>query len=117
MFARYCWIFVFLSSPVFAAPQIQNWQTSNGARVYFVEAHELPMVDIQLNFDAGSARDPEQKKGLATLTNSLLDEGAVRMRSAMNLSVWVPYTERTPAMTQHQCHCEVLLNQTSWTAL
>jgi len=61
--------------PAHATPTIQHWTTDNGARVYFVAAAGLPMVDIQLTFDAGSARDND-KKGVAHLTNSLLDEGA-----------------------------------------
>ncbi|NOY63402.1 MAG: insulinase family protein [Gammaproteobacteria bacterium] len=58
-----------------AGSTIQHWQTSNGADVYFFPAHELPMVDVQVVFDAGSARDGDQS-GLALLTNALLDDGA-----------------------------------------
>jgi zinc protease len=58
-----------------ANPKIQNWTTANGARVYFVPSPELPMVDIRVVFDAGSARDGEQS-GLAQITNGLLDQGA-----------------------------------------
>jgi zinc protease len=58
-----------------ATPDIQHWQTEKGTGVFFVEAHELPMVDIQVLFDAGSGRDGG-KPGLAVLTNSLLAEGA-----------------------------------------
>jgi zinc protease len=58
-----------------ANPDIQHWQTSNGARVYFVQANELPMVDIRVVFDAGSARDGDLP-GLAMLTNGMLEEGA-----------------------------------------
>lgn len=54
---------------------IQNWTTSNGARVYFVPAPELPMVDIRVVFDAGSAKDAG-KGGVAQLTNSVLGAGA-----------------------------------------
>ncbi|HEY0719823.1 MAG TPA: pitrilysin family protein [Gammaproteobacteria bacterium] len=61
-----------------ATPDIQQWQTSNGARVYFVAAPQLPMVDIQVVFDAGSARD-DGKSGLALLTNGLLAEGAGKL--------------------------------------
>lgn len=64
-----------VSFPSIATPAIEHWITDNGARVYFVPAPDLPMVDIQITFDAGSARDKE-KKGVAHLTNSLLDEGA-----------------------------------------
>ncbi len=59
-----------------AVPEIEHWLTNNGARVYFVETHELPMVSISLAFDAGSARDPDGKLGLAHLTNVLMEEGA-----------------------------------------
>lgn len=58
-----------------ATPKIQHWETDNGARVYFVEAHEIPMVDIQVWFNAGAARDGD-KPGTALLTNALMPEGA-----------------------------------------
>ena len=58
-----------------ANPNIQHWTTTNGARVYFVASPELPIVDVQVVFDAGSARDGAHA-GLAQLTNSLLDQGA-----------------------------------------
>ncbi|MFO1428770.1 MAG: pitrilysin family protein [Candidatus Competibacteraceae bacterium] len=63
-----------LSLPAFAVPPIQNWTTANGARVYFVPAPELPMVNVQIVFDAGSARDGA-RPGLAQLTNDLLESG------------------------------------------
>jgi len=59
-----------------AAPQIQNWQTARGVKVWFVETNQLPMIDVQIVFDAGSAREPQDKRGLALLTNSLLDQAA-----------------------------------------
>ena len=54
---------------------IQHWETANGARVYFVQAMELPMVDLQIVFDAGSARD-DIRPGVAQLTSRLLGQGA-----------------------------------------
>ena len=59
-----------------AAITIQNWQTPQGARVYFVESHELSMLDISVDFPGGSAHDPAGKAGLAQLTHGLLDQGA-----------------------------------------
>ncbi|MFZ5561689.1 MAG: M16 family metallopeptidase [Pseudomonadota bacterium] len=53
---------------------IQHWTTRHGTRVYFVEARELPMLDLRLVFDAGGARDGAQG-GLASLVSRLLDEG------------------------------------------
>ncbi len=58
-----------------AIPTIQHWQTDNGTKVYFVPAPDLPMVNIEVVFDAGSARDGK-KFGLSRLTNGLLNEGA-----------------------------------------
>ena len=58
-----------------AVPAIQNWRTANGVPVYFIPARELPMVDAQILFNAGSARDGA-RPGLAKLTNALLEEGA-----------------------------------------
>ena len=58
-----------------AVPEIQHWRTANGVPVYFIPARELPMVDAQILFNAGSVRDGE-RPGLAKLTNALLEEGA-----------------------------------------
>ncbi len=69
-------LLLFLTQTVWASPTILNWQTGSESRVYFVESRELPMVDVRLIFDAGAAREPAGRNGLATLVNSLLDEGA-----------------------------------------
>ncbi len=61
--------------PVDAALKIQQWQTERGIRVYFARAPELPIVDMRLAFNAGSARDGSQP-GLANMTTTLLNEGS-----------------------------------------
>lgn len=53
---------------------IQSWETTGGAKVLFVEAHELPMFDLRLTFAAGSSQDGDIP-GLAMLTNAMLNEG------------------------------------------
>ncbi len=53
---------------------IQSWETEGGARVLFVEAHQLPMFDLRLTFAAGSSHD-DGVPGLAMLTNAMLNEG------------------------------------------
>jgi zinc protease len=69
-------IVVTLSSlPAHAALQIQSWALANGARVLFVENHSLPMLDLSIEFDAGSRRDPTGKAGLAALSNQMLARG------------------------------------------
>ena len=58
-----------------AGPAIQSWQTSNGAKVLFVPAPEIPMLDLRIVFDAGSARSVA-KPGLSGLANAMLSESA-----------------------------------------
>ncbi len=55
---------------------IQSWNTTKGAQVLFVEASEVPMLDIRLVFNAGGARDPKTLPGLALLTNGMITEGS-----------------------------------------
>ncbi len=61
-----------------AGVSIEQWMTSSGARVYFVVSRGLPMLDVQIDFAAGSAyeaSDGGRFAGLARLTNDLLDAG------------------------------------------
>ncbi|OIR02811.1 peptidase M16 inactive domain protein [mine drainage metagenome] len=62
-----------------AGVKIQQWQTSQGAEVYFVENHDLPIVDVSVNFSAGSARDSVEKSGLAGITKYMMTLGAAGM--------------------------------------
>lgn len=59
-----------------AAPVIEHWQTGAGARVYFVRAESIPMLDLALEFDAGGRYDQPDKAGLAALTAEALTHGA-----------------------------------------
>ncbi len=54
---------------------IQHWQQPGGARVYLVESHNIPMVDVQIDLDAGSRRDPPDKPGLASAAAGQLASG------------------------------------------
>jgi len=60
---------------VSAAPDIQHWTSKHGAHVYYVHAPGLPIVDLQITFDAGSARDGKQS-GLSSMTSHMLGMGA-----------------------------------------
>jgi zinc protease len=68
-----CMAFSFAAS---AGVTIQNWVAPSGARVYFVETRELPILDVEVDFSAGGAYDPKDKSGLADMTSGLLDAGA-----------------------------------------
>ncbi len=65
-----------------AALDIQHWTLDNGARVYFVENHTIPMLDVNVEFDAGGRRDPAGKAGLSSLTSGLLARGLKEARLA-----------------------------------
>ncbi len=54
---------------------IQHWQQASGARIHLVESHAIPMVDVQIDVDAGSRRDPQDKPGLAAAAASQLASG------------------------------------------
>ena len=60
-----------------AAIPIQHWTLANGAKVYLVESPAIPMLDVQIDFDAGSRRDPPDKAGLAGVTAEMLEKGVV----------------------------------------
>ena len=59
-----------------AAVKIQQWQTSSGSEVYFVENHDLPIIDLSVNFPAGSSRDTKATSGVAGVTKYLMTLGA-----------------------------------------
>ncbi len=68
-------VLCFFTQSAWSAAKIEHWQTMQGTRVYYVQTTGLPMVDIRVTFDAGSARDGYQY-GLAALTSAMLDNGA-----------------------------------------
>jgi zinc protease len=77
MFAKYILLIALtgLANAAFAGLPIQHWQAPSGAQVYFVENHDLPMLDVSVDFAAGSGFDDVTKPGVADLTNALLDSG------------------------------------------
>jgi zinc protease len=63
-----------------AAIPIQQWTLPNGAQVFLVQSDGIPMVDVQIDFDAGSRRDPAAKAGLASVTASMTSKGVLAQR-------------------------------------
>jgi zinc protease len=62
-----CGTGLFLINSAQAAIPIQHW-TQGGTQVYLVPSPGIPMLDLQIDFDAGSRRDPAAQAGLARLT-------------------------------------------------
>jgi len=62
----------------FRSPDVHELKNRYKVRTLFVESQNLPIIDIQLTFNAGSARDEEIAAGLygvANMAAQLLDEG------------------------------------------
>jgi zinc protease len=72
-------VLLLAAAPAGAILPIQHWQAASGARVYFVENHDLPMLDISVEFPAGAGYDHPAKSGVASMTQRLLRSGAEGM--------------------------------------
>ena len=62
-----------------AALPVQSWTAKSGAKVMFIESRSIPMIDVNIDFDAGSRNDPAGKAGLASMTQGLLGLGAGKL--------------------------------------
>lgn len=63
-------------------PTIQQFKTKAGVPVRFVQTTALPIVDIDLRFNAGSARDGSISStgfGIANMTATMLTQGSKRL--------------------------------------
>ena len=63
-------------------PTIQQFKTKAGVPVRFVQTTALPIVDIDLRFNAGSARDGSISNtgfGIASMTATMLTQGSKRL--------------------------------------
>ncbi|MBM4162231.1 MAG: insulinase family protein, partial [Ignavibacteria bacterium] len=72
-------------TPLLRLPAIQRFQLSNGLPVVIMEKHNVPVVQVNLLVNAGSAMDANNKSGLASLTVDMMDEGAGQ-RDALELA-------------------------------
>ena len=66
-------------------PEVQRFTLSNGLEVYLLEKHDVPLVQMNLTVGAGSVDDPAELLGLASLTATMMDEGAAG-RSALEIA-------------------------------
>lgn len=64
------------AAPVFQAPVPVVYTLSNGLAVWVVERPSLPLVSVHVVVKGGSAADPDQRPGLAALTDTMLTHGA-----------------------------------------
>jgi zinc protease len=71
--------------PQVTFPELQRGRLRNGIEVVLAERREVPVVQLQLQFDAGYAADLGGTLGTASFTMNMLDQGAGR-RSTLELA-------------------------------
>lgn len=79
LIAAFLWM-----TPAHAVPPIQEKQLDNGLRILLMEAHNVPMVSMQLTMAGGSRFDPDNKGGTAMLLAAMLgDHTAIHDHEAL----------------------------------
>lgn len=69
-----------------AFPAFQTSTLSNGMKVYLVERHDAPQVNVSMVLDTGYPGDPSAiRNGLGGLTANMMDEGTTT-RSALQIA-------------------------------
>ncbi len=74
-----------LPEPSFSPPEIQTATLSNGLKLYLVEDHKLPLLQVNLVLKSGWAADPVDKPSTASLTADLLNEGT-KSKTALQIA-------------------------------
>ena len=66
---------LFCSDFAWAVLPIQHWTQPSGAQVFLVESPTIPMVDVRLEWDGGSRRDPADQAGLVSAMAGAMGDG------------------------------------------
>ena len=66
---------VFYTQSAWALLPIEHWSEPSGAQVWLVNSPGIPMVDVQVTFDAGDRRDPAAQAGLASAVATMATKG------------------------------------------
>lgn len=71
--------------PVLSLPPLQEDCLANGLRIFLMEKHDIPVVQVNFTVFSGADREIPGKYGLASMTADMMDEGAGG-RSALELA-------------------------------
>ena len=77
-------------APAMHLPAVHTVTLRNGLTLAVVEMHKVPVVEVQVLVDAGTARDPADVPGLAAFAANMLTQGA-GTRGALALADEVAY--------------------------
>ena len=61
---------------------IEQWTQPSGVQVFLAQSPVIPMLDLQIDFDAGSRRDPPGQAGLASVTAGMAGKGVLARQGA-----------------------------------
>ncbi len=64
------------ATPSLKLPPIQHLKLSNGLPVVLMEKHQVPLVQFSLLVKAGTATEPADQRGLASMSAAMMEEGA-----------------------------------------
>jgi predicted Zn-dependent peptidase len=95
--------------PALKLPALQRRALSNGLRVWIVEHHQVPIVQVNLVALSGTGDDPPGQFGIASLTASMLTEGAGR-RSALEIADTIDFLGAELSATSGSDSSAVRLN-------
>lgn len=62
-------------------PEVERMTLPNGMRLFLLEDHELPLVNISLRIRTGSMYEPADKIGLASITGEVMRTGGTTTRT------------------------------------
>ncbi|TCO43114.1 M16 family metallopeptidase [Dokdonella fugitiva] len=67
--------------PDLGFPKLERGKLRNGIDVVLAQRHAIPVVQVQMLFDAGYASDQGRKLGTSAFTMAMLDEGTAELDS------------------------------------
>lgn len=68
---------IFYSPSAWSGIPIEHWTQTSGVQVYLAQSQSIPMVDLQIDFDAGGRRDPPEQAGLASVVAGMSSKGVL----------------------------------------
>jgi len=76
----------FSALPEFKIPKPEIYELDNGMKVFLLEDHELPLIQVFVRVRTGSVYDPGDKTGLGGLVGQLQREGGTQAMSGDELN-------------------------------
>jgi zinc protease len=62
-------------------PEVEQVTLANGMRLFLLEDHELPLVNVSVRIRTGSIYEPAEKTGLASITGMVMRTGGTKSRT------------------------------------